>query len=424
MVEANRNLTDHINQHIDHVLGIYIHIPFCVKKCNYCDFLSAPSDENTKRKYVEALLNQIRSYQGKMNEYSIPSIFIGGGTPSSLDASDINLIMKALRETFHMDDNLEATIEINPGTITKEKLLTYKEAGINRLSFGLQSADDRELKLLGRIHTFEQFLENYHLARETGFSNINVDLMSALPGQTIESWENTLKQVASLEPEHISAYSLMIEEGTPFYSRFGEGMPEEGKLPEEDADRQMYHRTKELLKEQGYHRYEISNYAKQGYECRHNSSYWTGIEYLGLGLGAASLLSCNHLKQDKSNGSYIRFHMEENLNRYIDLCGKYHNNPWNDPDKEMMKSLYRDMEHLSEKQRMEEFMYLGLRLCEGIKREDFLSRFHVSIESVYGDVLLKLIKDDLIIAEGDCIRLSEYGIDVSNIVLSEFLIRD
>ncbi|HCA69983.1 MAG TPA: coproporphyrinogen III oxidase, partial [Lachnospiraceae bacterium] len=288
-------------------LGLYVHIPFCVKKCDYCDFLSAPATEEMKKNYIRALLSEIRSYKGKTNGYTVPTVFIGGGTPSAIPASDIEKIMEEIWDTFLVDsDRLEATIEVNPGTVTREKLLAYQRAGINRLSFGLQSTDDRELKMLGRIHSYEEFKDNYELAREAGFHNINIDLMSSLPGQTVQTWENSLRTVTALKPEHISAYSLIIEEGTPFYERYGKGALHQGELPEEETDRLLYHRTKELLEESGYHRYEISNYARAGYECRHNSSYWIGTEYLGLGLGASSLFGGARFHNGNDIREYIR----------------------------------------------------------------------------------------------------------------------
>lgn len=409
-------------------LGIYIHIPFCVKKCDYCDFLSAPSDEETKQKYIEALITQIRSYAGRTKEYIVSTIFIGGGTPSCIKAVYIQQIMQALNEVFQIDtEQLEATIEVNPGTVTRQKLTAYKAAGINRISFGLQSTEDKELKLLGRIHDFNQFKDNYFAAREAGFTNINVDLMSALPGQTITSWESTLRRVIELKPEHISAYSLIIEEGTPFFLRYKEGTVGESLLPGEEADRLMYHITKEILKENDYHRYEISNYAKKGYECRHNSSYWTGIEYLGLGLGASSYVLDNSL--------YKRFRIIDDLRQYRTQCEKYQFEMRSEqkakPSKENVSiedlskdvlGLQREEEVLTVKQRMEEFMFLGLRLSKGISKKNFFQRFHVGIDEIYKDILEKATLDKLLIIEGDRIKLTEYGVDVSNTVLSEFLL--
>ena len=402
-------------------LGLYIHIPFCIKKCDYCDFLSAPADEETKRRYFDALITEIWSYKGKTEGYMVPTIFIGGGTPSAVTATYIHEILEAIGEIFYLDKKqLEATIELNPGTVTKEKLETYKESGINRLSFGLQSTDNNELKLLGRIHTYEQFEENYLLAREVGFQNINIDLMSALPGQTIKSWETTLNQVIRLKPEHISAYSLIIEEGTPFYRRYGEGLIEEPELPDEETDRLIYSNTKDILEANGYHRYEISNYAKNGYECRHNSSYWSDIEYLGIGLGASSLI----------NGA--RFSNLHDLEQYISLCKGYKfSNQTNESNYDLRHSdnitidsigIRIEHEALSIKQRMEEFMFLGLRMSSGISRESFQIRFHTSVEAIYGKTIQALIKDKLLVSEGDRIYLTDYGIDVSNVVFSQFLL--
>lgn len=407
-------------------LGLYIHIPFCVKKCDYCDFLSAPATDKTIESYFKALQIEIDSYYGVTGDYIIPTIFIGGGTPSAVDAKHIVQIMNALDRVFSINHHvLEASIEINPGTVTKDMLKAYKDAGINRLSIGLQSADNRELKLLGRIHSYEEFEETYSLAREIGFHNINIDLMSALPGQTLTSWENTLNRVIALEPEHISAYSLIIEEGTKFYDRYHNAADKDRFLPDEETDRIIYHRTKEILEEKGYVRYEISNYAKKGYECRHNSSYWIGTEYLGIGLGASSLL----------NGA--RFSNLHDIKQYIYQCTEYDKgvkNKLSDLGK-YQEALSRsglnedplcirmEYEVLAREQRMEEFMFLGLRICAGISKEEFNARFGIRIESIYGKVLEELCEKGLIEMKDDNIRLTDYGIDISNYVLSEFLIQ-
>jgi oxygen-independent coproporphyrinogen-3 oxidase len=403
-------------------LGLYLHIPFCVKKCDYCDFLSAPATEETKKKYIDAMITEIESYYKSRSEYIVPTIFFGGGTPSCLDAISITRIMEAIGKVFQIDrDRMEATIEVNPGTITKEKLIAYQEAGINRLSFGLQSTNNNELLLLGRIHTYEQFAENYHLAREVGFQNINVDLMSALPKQTPASWENTLNSVINLKPEHISAYSLIIEEGTKFYDRYQDTSPYYKELPEEEADRLIYHRTKEILEANGYYRYEISNYAKEGYECRHNSSYWIGTDYLGIGLGAASLLDG------------VRFLNLQDIQQYIGRCENYQekkssnitdaaNFVQRDCFSEDPIEIRRDMEQLTKQQRMEEYMFLGLRMCSGISKTGFVKRFDVDINSIYKEVIDQLVTSNLLVVQGDRIKLTDYGIDVSNTVLSEFLL--
>jgi oxygen-independent coproporphyrinogen III oxidase len=377
-------------------LGLYIHIPFCVKKCDYCDFLSAPATEETKKRYVDALIAEIKGCASSYLKHEVQTIFFGGGTPSCLDAGEIERIMDALSDTFQLREGYrEVSIEVNPGTLTEEKLRVYRKAGINRLSFGLQSVNDEELKKLGRIHTYQQFEDNFLLARSLGFDNINVDLMSALPEQTVESWERTLRTIIALEPEHISAYSLIVEEGTRFYERYREGAKESELLPDEDTDRRIYHLTKEILKNNGYEQYEISNYAKKGYECRHNSSYWIGTDYLGLGLGAASLIQG------------IRFSKEEDLGKYITLCEG---------------DLIREACALTLEQRMEEFMFLGLRMCHGISKQEFYHRFQRNIKEVYPGIIGDLVGKGLLLEEGDRIYLTDFGIDVSNQVLAEFLL--
>ncbi|HHX11860.1 MAG TPA: oxygen-independent coproporphyrinogen III oxidase [Clostridiales bacterium] len=385
-------------------LGLYIHIPFCVKKCDYCDFLSAPGTETVKKQYVNALITEIYSYKGMVDDYMVPSIFFGGGTPSVIDPLLIEDIMEAVRNVFHIDDTrLEATIEVNPGTLMKDKLMIYKRAGLNRISFGLQSTDNIELKKLGRIHSYEEFKENYDLARKIGFNNINIDLMSALPGQTLESWEKTLNTVIDFEAEHISAYSLIIEEDTPFYYLYGEDGKLRDQLPDEETDRRIYHRTKELLRDSGYNRYEISNYSRDGYECRHNISYWVGTEYLGLGIGASSLL----------NGARIK-NMHD-INTYIEKCNKELNNH------SIQEAIREEYQDLSINDKIEEFMFLGLRLTKGISIKEFEKRFQSSIYNVYNKEIEGLVDNCLIVIDGDRLALTDYGIDISNAVLSEFI---
>lgn len=385
-------------------LGLYIHIPFCIKKCDYCDFLSAPGTDDVKKQYVKALITEIYSYKGMVGDYIVPTIFMGGGTPSAIDPLLIEDIMKALKDVFHMDeDRLEATIEVNPGTLMKDKLITYKRTGLNRISFGLQSTDNTELKKLGRIHTYEQFKENYDLAREIGFDNINIDLMSALPGQTLETWENTLNTVIKLKPEHISAYSLIIEEGTPFYYLYGENGKFREQLPDEEMDRRIYHRTKELLKNSGYNRYEISNYSRDGFECRHNISYWIGTEYIGLGIGAASLL----------NGA--RINNVHDINTYIEKSKKVLNS------QELQDSIREEYQKLTISDKIEEFMFLGLRLTKGINIIEFEKKFQTSIYNVYNKEIKGLVDNNIMVISGDRLELTDYGIDISNAALSEFI---
>lgn len=379
-------------------LELYLHIPFCVKKCNYCDFLSAPAGEETRAAYVDALLEEIRGFD-EPEDYEVVTVFFGGGTPSILPGQAIFRIMEALREKFSFRKGAEITLEANPGTVDKEKLSFYRKAGINRLSFGLQSADAEELKKLGRIHTWEKFLESFQLAREAGFSNINVDLMSALPGQTKESWEKTLRQVLALQPEHISAYSLIIEEGTPFYQLYEKDVErrdagEEPELiPSEEEERAMYEATGRILKEQGYLHYEISNYAKPGRECCHNLGYWQRRDYLGFGLGASTLLNP------------VRYKNTEDLEAYLG----------GDFSKKEFFVLTKDNQ-------IEETMFLGLRVLEGVSKEQFREQFSCELRVVYRKELEKLEKEGLLEEEGDFVRLTSRGIDLSNPVLAEFLL--
>ena len=379
-------------------LELYIHIPFCAKKCGYCDFLSGPAAVSVQQRYVEQLIEEIACQSAHYPGYQVPSVYLGGGTPSLLGAKDICQIMEQVKSVFELSDTPEVTIEANPGTVTMEKLKAWSEAGINRVSIGLQSADDKELKNLGRIHTYDEFLKTYQRVRQAGFDNVNIDLMSALPGQTLASWRSTLKKVARLKPEHISAYSLTIEEGTPFYQQY-HGHPE--LLPGEDEEREMYYATKQILQDIGFRRYEISNYAKSGRECRHNIGYWTGTEYLGLGLGSSSYIQG------------FRFHNEEDLGRYCRIRMK-----GEDAD----DRLHQDIIHLTDKEKMEEFMFLGLRMMDGVSGSEFLKRFGVNMWNVYGDVLGKLVENHLIQADNPYIRLTDFGVDISNYVLSEFLL--
>ena len=376
-------------------LELYLHIPFCVSKCKYCDFLSAPSGEEQRQIYVERLCRRIRYWSDVIHNYGyeIVSIFVGGGTPSILTEAQITQVFEAVHESFPIREDAEITLEMNPGTDVKDKLPVYRELGINRLSMGLQSADNEELKCLGRIHTYEDFRQVYQWAREAGFTNINVDLMSAIPGQTLESYEDTLRKVADLEPEHISAYSLIIEEGTPFYERYGEGRHAE-ELPDEDIERQMYVRTGEIREDYGYHRYEISNYAKDGYECRHNLGYWDRKEYLGLGAGASSLMDHIRWKEPDHIGPSTGLVLEER----------------------------EDFTRLRRKDEMEEFMFLGLRKINGVSEYDFYKSFRVSMDEIYKESIENLIKEGLLVREEDRIRLTDRGIDLSNYALSQFLL--
>lgn len=373
-------------------LGLYIHIPFCQRKCNYCDFLSAPATKQVQNAYMETLQKEIREKATEYREWSVDTVFIGGGTPTSVSYEMLVEMVETVKTEFCLDNGCEITMECNPGTVTLEALKAYRSVGINRLSIGLQSTDDELLKKLGRIHNYEEFLETYRWAREAGFDNINVDIMSALPNQTLEQYEETLQKVVSLGVEHISAYSLIVEEGTPFFDWYEQ---DKLMLPDEDTERQMYYKTKEVLEKAGYFRYEISNYAKKGFECLHNVRYWVRKPYLGLGLGASSFVEGERYKN------------VSDLNEYITDNG------------------YRkkeDAELLSEREAMEEFMFLGLRLTKGVSKVQFKKEFGKAISVVYAEVIEELQRQQLIEEDEDRVWLTEYGVDVSNVVLSEFLL--
>ena len=370
-------------------MEIYIHIPFCIRKCDYCDFLSGSSGPEEQADYVQALLREIQAVEEGEGR-SVSSIFIGGGTPSVLDERLLGDILREIRNRFKMEEDAEITIEVNPGTANIGKLQAYREMGINRLSIGLQSPEDRELKILGRIHNYGQFLETYQEARTVGFDNINIDLMSAIPDQTYEGWVKNLRTVAELEPEHISAYSLIVEEGTPFAAR-------KLNLPDEDTEYNMYEATAQILKEYGFEQYEISNYARKGRECRHNVGYWTRQDYLGFGLGASSLYGKE------------RFANTQDMKKYLENS----KNPEKIREKE--PSLTREDE-------MAEFMFLGLRMTKGISKADFQRCFGCTIESVYGEVLEKYESMELLLEKDGRIFLSREGIHVSNSIMAEFLL--
>lgn len=391
-------------------LSLYIHIPFCVRKCGYCDFLSAPADEKARDRYVQALLMEIERYQGtETADRKIKTLYIGGGTPSILSVDQLDCIMQKIKYTFNFCDDIEASMEMNPGTASKEKCRALYQMGINRLSIGLQSTNDMELKTLGRIHSYEDFINTYTWCREAGFQNINVDLMAALPYQTVESYTTGLRKIIRLAPEHISAYSLILEEGTPFYQKYNSGCY---PLPDEEQERLMYRETEQILAQAGYERYEISNYAKKGYACRHNLVYWQGGDYLGLGLGSSSYMDG------------IRFHNTTDFNTYVNQ-GAY----------------VEDREELSVQAKMEEFMFLGLRVMAGVSGTEFEKRFGKTMEDVYGDVLRKHEEEGLLQIERkedrkeaaaaepakgktniEKVMLTTNGVDVSNYVFADFLL--
>lgn len=409
---------------------LYIHVPFCARKCGYCDFLSFPAGDREQAAYLAQLQTEIRcaglelAKNGK-DAFAAPegiaSVFIGGGTPSLLSGEAIGEIMAALTDRWHLTSSSEVTIEANPGTVTREKAAGWRRAGINRVSLGLQSADDRLLEKLGRIHSWEDFRDSYALLRQQGFDNINVDLMSGLPGQSERDWEETLRRVTDLAPEHISAYSLIVEEGTPFWQRYGdmagdigrygeyEAMPrslreryrDRDRLPGELLDREMYHITRKMLGDAGYARYEISNYAREGKSCRHNIGYWTGAPYLGLGLGASSLVRQQRFRVTGDMKTYLQYSSEDFAR------GKQ----------------YKDRERLSRQRQMEEFAFLGLRMTAGICDQDFRERFQTGLRDVYGQVIDELTAEGWIYSpESGRYALTASGMDVANPIMARFLL--
>ncbi|MBS7009797.1 radical SAM family heme chaperone HemW [Anaerostipes sp.] len=373
-------------------LELYLHIPFCKRKCSYCDFCSFPAGDSQISTYMKKLEQEVSYWGERLSGWTVSTVFIGGGTPSLIPAGQIESLMSTVRDSFSCAENLECSIEANPGTVTKEKLEVYQESGINRISFGLQSTREEELKILGRIHSFEDFVSGYYTARECGFKNINVDLMSAVPCQTLKTMEQTLIKTAELKPEHISVYSLIIEEGTPFYEDKGLGR----LLPSEDEDAAMYELTGELLGSFGYERYELSNYAKPGFECRHNCGYWNQTPYLGLGLAASSYFEGKRFSNPSGMEEYLS---TQNPGRY-----------------------FAEERSLSEEEEMEEYMFLGLRMTKGISKADFLQRFGRSIREVYQKPIRELSEKGLLKQDSDRIWIPKQALFLSNQVMAEFLL--
>lgn len=477
-------------------LSLYLHIPFCVRKCLYCDFLSGSQSADVQEQYVEALCREIQETSPEYREYQVVSVFIGGGTPSVLLPEQTIRIMETLKSCFILTDTCEISMEMNPGTVTPEKMKAYRACGINRISIGLQSANDGELKALGRIHTCADFLKAYEMAVEAGFTNINVDLMSAIPEQTLKSYQETLQKVLALQPQpvHISAYSLIVEEGTPFYEQ-------ELNLPDEETERRMYEITDDILRNAGYHRYEISNYAKAGKECVHNKVYWQRGNYLGLGIGSASLIQNVRFHNMTDISSYVNLMLGENsIGIEIENASKEHGEKFqaekdclkknnagkNDlkkenaekeqvgkltaekeqvekvnaeienvkkdnieknsaeegnteknniqsanaarPDKNMIgrvKKLREEVQELPIDEQMEEFMFLGLRMMEGVSERRFFENFGRHFEEVFPGVIEKHEKLGLLEVTGEefvHLKLTSHGIDVSNQVFVDFML--
>lgn len=374
-------------------ISLYIHIPFCAQKCLYCDFPSFARKDHLRKAYIEALNKEIISLREKHNNLEINTIFIGGGTPSVLEADELECLLKEVAK-LNMAKDIEYSMECNPGNLTEEKLEVMKKYGVNRISMGLQAKQDNLLKGLGRIHNYKTFKENFLLAKKVGFNNINVDLMFGLPNQRLNEWEETLREIISLEPAHISAYSLIIEEGTAFYNLYEN---DKLKLPTEEEERKMYHLAKKILEENGFNQYEISNYAKEGKECRHNLAYWNMDNWIGVGSAAASYINGKRIKNISSVEEYIN-----SINEKGEAIEEIINNSKND--------------------NMEEFMFMGLRKINGIDENEFKNRFSMNINNVYGEIINKYIDEGLLIRESGRIFLSEKGIEISNIIMADFLL--
>lgn len=374
-------------------ISLYIHIPFCAQKCLYCDFPSFARKDHLRKAYIEALNKEIISLREKHNNLEINTIFIGGGTPSVLEANELECLLKEVAK-LNMAKDIEYSMECNPGNLTEEKLEVMKKYGVNRISMGLQAKQDNLLKGLGRIHNYKTFKENFLLAKKVGFNNINVDLMFGLPNQSLNEWEETLREIISLEPAHISAYSLIIEEGTAFYNLYEN---DKLKLPTEEEERKMYHLAKKILEENGFNQYEISNYAKEGKECRHNLAYWNMDNWIGVGSAAASYINGKRIKNISNVEEYINSIKDKG-----EAVEEIINNSKND--------------------NMEEFMFMGLRKINGIDENEFKNRFSMNINDVYGEILNKYIGEGLLIRESGRIFLSEKGIEISNIIMADFLL--
>ena len=375
--------------------GIYVHIPFCKSKCHYCDFISYSGKETIWEKYVEALKEEIKYNSSKLKDKNITTIYIGGGTPSIISSSDLTEILNEIKQDYKINQNCEITIEVNPGTANEEKLSEYKKAGINRLSIGLQSTKNEILKKIGRIHTYEQFLDTYNTARKVGFSNINVDLMLALPNQSLEDLEKSLNEVIKINPEHISVYSLIVEEGTKLEQMIDE---KEVQLLDDEQERQMYWKVKEILEQNDYIHYEISNFAKKGYESKHNVNCWNQEEYIGFGVAAHSYIDNKRFSNIESVEQYIDNITNKNIEKNV-----------------MLQEIQND------EMKKKEYMMLGLRKLEGVSIQEFKNKFTDNPIYLFRNELEELVNDDLIEIDLDRIKLTNKGLDLANTVWVKFI---
>ena len=364
-------------------IGLYVHVPFCVRKCNYCDFASVSADSVFRDKYIAHLCSEIQSYEREKPR--INSVFFGGGTPSLLSPKDIYLLRKKIDDAFILNDNTEFTVEVNPGALTVESLLAFLDCGVNRFSIGLQSIHENEMKILGRIHNYEDFLSTYKLLRHHGAANVSVDLMFGIPKQSVQSFEKTLSEIIEIAPEHLSAYGLILEEGTPLYKA-----KSSLNLPNEDEERQMYFLACEKLSGAGYQHYEISNFSRKGYSCRHNLKYWKDEEYIGVGLSAHSYYKG------------VRYGNSRRFDEYFANKG-------------------RELNELSDEDVKFEYTMLALRLSEGISLSDYENRFHENFLNGKEKTVSNLAKNELVAVEDGRLFLTEKGFWVSNSVITELL---
>ena len=385
-------------------IGIYVHIPFCKHKCYYCDFISYANKESLVERYINVLIREITDvatgnrldYENGIDElFNVNTIYIGGGTPSFIESKYIVNIISTIKEYFKINENAEITLEVNPGTVNENKLKDYFNAGVNRLSIGLQATNDSLLKEIGRIHTYEEFLNTYKLARKIGFKNINADLMIGLPKQTIEDVEKAVNDLIKLGLEHISVYSLILEEGTVLEEQIRSGKL---KLPEDEKEREMYWKVKSILEANGYIHYEISNFAKKGYESQHNLDCWRQKEYVGFGVAAHSYTND------------VRYSNIENLEEYIE---NYEN--------DKLEDNFVFNEKQTHNMKVKEYMMLGLRKLNGVSIQEFKEKFAANPIYVFKNELEKLVNEDLLEIDGDYIRLTKRGLDLANLVWEEFV---
>ena len=374
-------------------LGLYVHIPFCERKCNYCDFYSVEKSDSIEKQYVDALIKEIKSYENNIKGYIVDSIFIGGGTPSYLNHENIGLILDEIRNTFILEDDVEISLEANPNSITSDKVLNYKKYGINRMSVGIQSLDRNILKTIGRLHDSKEALDAIETIKKAGIDNINADIMFNIPGQDTDSLKDTLEQIISSDVKHISFYSLKLEEDTPLYKMEAKKLVE---MPDEDSERDMYYEGRELMEARGYIQYEISNFSKPNYECRHNIKYWTGGEYIGFGPFAHSCFE------------------DKRYNNISDI--KYYCENIKEPDK-----FRRLNEVLGKESKMFEYIMLRLRMNSGIIIEDFNREFEKDFMSIYKNQIKNLLEYQLIDINNGRLKLTKKGMDVSNYVFEQFL---